>query len=100
MGSKHKSKIILLLGMPLNSHDLTPQASASTGDATQPPCVSKGLEMGDGILPKIFASGLGSEMPEHASVFVCITHFFLTCHAWSLGKTTTNLLFSPSCLVY
>lgn len=78
MGSKHKGKIILTLGMPLNSPDLTPQASASAGDATQLLCVSKVLKMGDRILPKIFAPGLDSQMPEHASVFVHVTHLFLT----------------------
>lgn len=78
MGSKHKGKIILALGMPLNSLDLTPQASASVGDAMQLSCVPKVLKMGDRILPKIFASGLDFQMPEHASVFVHVTHLFLT----------------------
>ena len=78
MGSKHKGKIILTLGMSLNSPDLPLQASASAGDATQLSCASKVLKMGDRILPKIFASRLDSQMPECASVFVHVTHFFLT----------------------
>lgn len=78
MGSKHKGEIILTMGMPLNSPDLAPQASAGMGDATQLSWVSGVLKMGDRILPKIFASRLDSQMPEHASVFACVTHFFLT----------------------
>jgi len=64
--------------MPLNSPGLTRQASAGAGDAAQLSCVSKGLKMGDRTQAKISASRLDSQMPEHASVFFPVTHFFLT----------------------
>lgn len=77
MDSKHKGKIILMLGNAFEQPWSASTAMAGTG-LPHGSCVSEVLEVGDRILTTTFASGLEFQMTENTSVVLCVSNFFLT----------------------